>query len=65
MKPMGYNSTQSISYRDINVDDIDIYEDAWGLYSQYHDVIEILDKLTPAVSRRLTRKLIAAVREKK
>jgi hypothetical protein len=65
MKPMGYISTQFISYRDIKVDDIDIYEDAWGLYSQYHDVIEILDRLRPVVSRRVTKKLIAAVREKK
>ena len=62
MKPMGYNSTQFISYHEINVEDIDLYEDAWGIHNEFADVKSILDRVKPVVSRQLTKRLISAVR---
>lgn len=63
---MGYNSTRFISYRDINVDSIDIYEDAWGIYPEFSDVIDLLGKLKqPVPGKRATKKLIAAIRDKR
>jgi hypothetical protein len=35
---MAKNSTPFLSYHDIQVDDIDIYEDAFGLYQEFCDV---------------------------
>jgi hypothetical protein len=64
MKPMGNISTPFISYHDINVDETDLYEDAWGFAPQYCDVIEILNQLKPAPGKRLMKRVIASVREK-
>jgi hypothetical protein len=64
MKPMGNTSTPFISYHDINVDNTDLYEDAWGLIAQYCDVIEILNQVKPVPGKRLMKKVIAAVRVK-
>jgi hypothetical protein len=62
MKPMGYNSTQFISYHEIKVEDIDLYEDAWGIHNQFSDVKDVLDLVKPVVSRQLTKRLLEAVR---
>ena len=62
---MGYNSTQFLSYSDINVKGIDLYEDAWGIFDNYRDVIEVLDMLKPVAGKRITKKLLAALREKR
>jgi len=35
MKPMGLNSTPFITYQDIIVDGIDLYEDAFGIYPEF------------------------------
>ncbi len=64
MKPMGNISTPFISYHDINVDETDLYEDAWGFDSQFSDVIEILNKVKPVPGKRLIKRLVASVREK-
>jgi hypothetical protein len=63
MKPMGLNSTQFISYRDIRVEDVDLFEDAWGFKSAYYDVISFLghDKIEPG--RDLTKKLFEKIRK--
>jgi hypothetical protein len=45
MEPMGLISTQLISFKDINVDDTDLVEDAWGLNSEFSDVIAMLSQL--------------------
>jgi len=60
---MGYNSTHFLSYRDIKTEDIDLYEDAFGLYQQFSDVIGILNQLKPVAGKKLTRRLIAKVRK--
>ncbi len=42
MTPMGFNSTLFISYHEINVDGIDLYEDAFGFYPEFSDVYDLL-----------------------
>ena len=58
MKPMVLNSTPFISYHDIKVKDIDLFEDAWGLNSEFCDVIYLLRQIKSAPGRRLTKRLI-------
>jgi hypothetical protein len=42
--PMDITSTPFITYREINVDDTDVFEDAWGLKSEFSDVYSYLGK---------------------
>jgi hypothetical protein len=63
MKPMGLNSTLFISYRDIKVNEIDLFEDAWGLNSEFSDVIDLLRQLEATPGRRLTKRLIGKIRK--
>jgi transcription initiation factor IIE alpha subunit len=62
MKPMVLTSTQFISYREIRVKDTDLYEDAWGLNSDYADVIETLRRLKAFPRKKLTDRLIDRIR---
>jgi transcription initiation factor IIE alpha subunit len=63
MKPMVLTSTQFISYREIRVKDTDLYEDAWGLSSDYADVIEALRHLKAFPRKKLTDRLIDRIRK--
>ena len=63
MKPMGLTSTHFLSYREIKTEETDLFEDAWGFYPQFSDVIDILKQLKPAPSGRLTRRLIEKIRK--
>ena len=63
MKPMGLNSTPFISYHEIDVEEIDLIEDAWGLNSEFCDVIELLGQVKAVPRKRLTKKLIEKVRK--
>jgi len=63
MKPMGLISTQFISYHDIRVTDTDLFEDAWGLKSDFIDVIEILGRIKPVPGKRLTKRMIELIRK--
>ncbi|NLA49247.1 MAG: hypothetical protein GX876_07255 [Bacteroidales bacterium] len=56
-------STQFVKYHKIRTRDIDLHEDAYGLYQQFDDVIGYLKMLRPEVPRRLTRRLIAKIRK--
>lgn len=60
--PMDKNSTPFISFSEINVDEIDLYEDAWGYSSQFLDVLELLGKINVVPSDRLTKDLIEMIR---
>ncbi len=42
---MDLNFTHFAKYSDIEVDEIDLYEDAWGLNAEFSDVIRFLDQL--------------------
>jgi hypothetical protein len=64
MKPMGLNSTPFISYRNIKVEDIDLFEDAWGINSEFCDVISQLRQLNVVPERKLINKLIEKIRNK-
>lgn len=60
---MGLNSTPFLSYHEIQVDEIDIYDDAWGFGSEFEDVINLLNLVKPVPEKRLTKKLIERVRQ--
>jgi hypothetical protein len=63
MKPMGLIFTPFIAYRDIKVDNIDLIEDAWGLNSEFCDVIDLLREIQPAPEGCLTTSLIKKIRK--
>ncbi len=63
MKPMVYNSTPFISYHDIKVENTDLIEDAYGLNSEYYDVINLLGLIKCVPGKRLTGKLINIIRK--
>jgi hypothetical protein len=57
-------STQFITLRDIKVEEIDLIEDAWGLNSEFSDVIDLLRAIDPVPERCLTTNLIKKIRKK-
>jgi hypothetical protein len=63
MKPMGLNSTPFISYHEIDVDEIDLIEDAWGFNSEFYEVIELLGQMKVVPPGCLTKSLIEKVRK--
>ena len=63
MKPMVLISTPLITFRDIKVKDIDLIEDAWGLNSEFCDVIDLLRQIEPIPERCLTTNLIKKIRK--
>jgi len=64
MKPMGLNSTPFLSYHDIRTENIDLIEDAFGLNSEFSDVISLLGLVKTFPGRRLTKNLIEKIRKK-
>ena len=64
MKPMGLISTPFITYRDIKVKEIDIFEDAWGFCSEFCDVIYLLKQVKSVPKKRLTKRLIEKIRDR-
>jgi hypothetical protein len=65
MKPMVLTSTPFISYCNIRVKDTDLYEDAWGLNTEFNDVIETLMQIKVNPRKKLTEKLIERIRMEK
>ena len=63
MTPMGINSTHFISFREINVKNLDLIEDAWGLNSQFADVMALLRQAQAGRVEGLTEKLIDKIRK--
>jgi hypothetical protein len=63
MKPMGLTSTPFITYRDIKVEGIDLYEDAWGINSEFCDVIGVLRQVKSVPGKRLIKRLINKIRK--
>lgn len=60
---MGIISTQFITYSDIKIQNIDLIEDAWGLNSEFCDVIELLRHIKVEPEKKLTKKLIDKIRK--
>ena len=63
MKPMAITSTPLVLYHDINVKDVDLFEGAWGPYSDFSDVIGILRQIRAVPEKRLTERLIEKIRD--
>jgi hypothetical protein len=64
MKPMVLISTPFITYQEIKVDNVDLYEDAWGLDSEFRDVFDLLRQIDEVPERSLTTSLINKIRKK-
>jgi hypothetical protein len=64
MKPMVIISTPFIKYHEIKVEEIDIYDDAWGLNTEFCDVIGLLRNINVVPERSLTTNLIKKIRKK-
>jgi hypothetical protein len=64
MKPMDLISTPLITFSDIKVENIDLIEDAWGLNSEFCDVIDMLHLIKAVPARCLTRNLMKKLRKK-
>ena len=63
MKPMDLISTPLITYADVRVNNIDLYEDAWGLNSEFSDVISLLHLVRAVPGRCMTRNLKMKIRK--
>ena len=63
MKPMVLFSTPFITFKDIKVKEIDLLDDAWGLNSEFSDVIALLRQISPVAGKCLTKNLIKKVRK--
>jgi hypothetical protein len=59
------NSTPFLSFHEIQVDNIDIYDDAFGFGQEFGDVMNLLDQVKPVPGKRLTKQLIERVRQLK
>lgn len=59
---MGLTSTPFISYHEINVNETDLLDDAWGLKSGLSDVIQLLDEYKPEPGSKLISSLVELVR---
>jgi hypothetical protein len=60
---MDLTSTPFLSYREITTEGIDLIDDAWGFYPQFHDVIDILKLIKAVPGKRLTHRLIGKIRK--
>ena len=54
---MGLISTQSIAYSEIEVKNIDLFEDAFGIRSEFSDVITFLKTVSFEPGKDLLKKL--------
>lgn len=61
---MELNSTPFISYHDINVEEADLYGDAWGFNTEFSDVIGLLGQIRYGPGEQLIERLIGQIRKK-
>ena len=62
MKPMGINSTQFISYHEIDVEGIDLHDDAFGFYPEFREVFDLLNESDIVPEESLIGRLIEKIR---
>ena len=60
---MGLIFTQFITFKDIKVENIDLFEDAMGLNTEFFGVIELLRTIKPVPERCLTTNLMKKIRK--
>ena len=63
MLPMGLTFTQLIAYSDIEIDNTDLIEDAFGISSEFSDVIVFLQTASFEPKKDLVKKLIDRIKE--
>ena len=59
---MDFNFTRFISYHEIKVQNVDLYEDAFGLYPEVNDMIDLLPGSEVVPEPGLVDKLIRKIR---
>lgn len=64
MKPMVINSTQFISYHEIDVEGIDLHDDAFGFYPEFREVFDLLNESDIVPEENLIGRLIDKIRKK-
>ncbi len=62
--PVNLTSTQLISYRNINTDEVDIYDDAWGFAYEFADVLDFLGTVDAEPPSDATEKLLEIISKK-
>jgi hypothetical protein len=62
MKPMGKNSTRFIKYHEILVNNTDLFDDAMGFATEFHDIFQILDQIKIVPDNHLNSRLINCIR---
>jgi len=60
---MGLTSTQFISYHQINTDNTELISDAYGLDTEFFDVVSLLGEYEPLPEDELISSLIEHVRQ--
>jgi len=61
---MGINSTQFISYHEIDVEGIDLHDDAFGFYPEFREVFDLLNESDIVPEENLIGRLIEEIRKK-
>jgi hypothetical protein len=60
--PIDSNSTPFITYLEINVEETDLFDDAWGFSSEFQDVISQLGEVDTSPGDRMAENLIGMIR---
>jgi hypothetical protein len=63
MKPVIDALTPFISYSDVDVREVDLYDDAWGFIAQFPDVMRALSLAEPSPSMSLIVGLLEKIEE--
>ena len=61
---MDLTSTPFITSKEINVDKTDLYEDAWGIRSEFNDVLEFLGSVDADPGDCLVKRILGSVSKK-
>jgi hypothetical protein len=61
MKPVIEAFVSFLSYDDLDVSDIDVYDDAWGFNHQFGDVFRKLSLANPEPSESVVGRLLAKI----
>lgn len=64
MMPMDLTSTPFITYQEINVDETDLFEDAWGIRSEFSDVLNFLGSVDADPGDCLVERILGYISEK-
>ena len=61
MEPMELSFTP-ITYQEIQVEEIELLEDAWGFNSEFSEVMKLLGQIKTSPGKSITDKLIEKIR---